>query len=333
MQQLRICYLGNYRHHHCTEVHVARELEALGCHVDRVQEPPGGGDEGFLRTLYARAVGGRADLLLWTRTWGLPEKASGLWRRLERAGVQTASLHLDLYVGLKREAGLDADPFWRTGTVITPDGDPYSAGVFKAHGIHHVYSPPAVVSDECTPGTFKPRLAYDVVFVGSGGRSYHEEWPHRGRLLEHLQDRYAHNFARFGSGARVMRDQDLNDLYASARVVVGDSLALAGHVNYWSDRPYETVGRGGFLLMTRVPGLEQHFTDGEHLRFWGAGEFDQLDELIDRYLADPDERLRISTSGQAHVRAHHTYQHRLAVILERLGVTGHEAALAPASPW
>ncbi len=125
-----------------------------------------------------------------------------------------------------------------------------------------------------------------------------------------------------------MRNQDLNDLYASVAIVVGDSLALPGHTRYWSDRPYETVGRGGFLLMTHVPGLEEHFTDREHLVFWDAGNFSQLDQLIDAYLSDPDERLRISTAGQAHVRAHHTYRHRLVVLLEKLGLAN-EAVFTP----
>lgn len=317
---MRITYLGNYQHSWCSEVHWTRELEGLGHDVNRVQEPPGGGDAAFLGVLRESVEEHGSELLVWTRTWGLPVEAEKLWRELENAGVQTASYHLDLYVGLKREAGLQRDPFWRTGTVFTPDGDATSAEVFRRHGINHVYSAPGVVSDECIPGTFREEYAYDVVFVGSDARHYHREWRWRGELLDFLRKRYGSRFHRFGNGDEVVRGQDLNDLYASAKVVVGDSLCPPGHVSYWSDRPYETVGRGGFLLMPAVPGLEQHFTDREHLRFYEYGNLKQVSDLVDCYLhdANEDDRITIAGQGRQHVAAHHTYRQRWQRALEVL---------------
>lgn len=319
----RVTYLGNYRHHWCTEVHVSRELESLGHDVLRFQEPPGGGDEATLHQLHRAALDFGSDLLLWTRTWGLPRDAIATWRALEQRGVQTASFHLDLYVGLRRVAGLRDDPFWRTGTVFTPDGDDHSAVVFENLGINHVWSPPAVVSDECHPGTYRSELDRDVVFVGSPASSYHREWAHRGELLAFLERccrRRGWSFERFGPRATVVRGQDLNDLYASARCVVGDSLSLPGHERYWSDRPYETAGRGGFLLMPRVPGLETHFTSGEHLLFWSIGDFAELELQLDWALDHPEERARIAAAGQAHVRENHTYRHRLERVMDGLGL-------------
>jgi hypothetical protein len=315
---VRVLYLGNYRHPWCTEVHLARELEMLGHHVDRMQEPPGGGTHQTLREIAARAQ--HTDLVLWTRTWGLPAEATELWHTLDAAGVRTASYHLDLYVGLARAAKVDRDPFWTTGIVFTPDGDPDSAAWFAEHGINHHYLPPAVVSDECTPGTYRLELDHDVVFVGSPANAYHREWRHRGALLDFLATTYGDRFHRYGPSARTMRGPDLNDLYASAKVVVGDSLCLPGHIRYWSDRVYETVGRGGFLLHPRIDGLEEHFDAGEHLDFYDYGDFAGLQALIDEYLDVPAERRRIAAAGQAHVRANHTYRHRLAAALESLPV-------------
>lgn len=304
---MRVLYIGNYTSPWCTEVHLAREMVGLGHDVTCYQEPPGGGDQTTLADVERYAEG--HDLVMWTRTWGLPLEATGLWRRLEARGIATASYHLDLYVGLARQRKVDRDPFWTTGVVFTPDGDPASADWFARHGINHVYIPPAVVSDECEPGTYRESLDHDVVFVGS--KHYHPEWTHRPALLDWLASTYGDRFKRYGGDVQVMRGQDLNDLYASAKVVVGDSLCLPGHVNYWSDRYYETVGRGGFLIAPAVPGIEEHFTDDEHLALYDFWDFDELGRTIQHYLDDPITRKRIQHRGQAHVRDNHTYAHRL----------------------
>lgn len=322
MKSLHVAYIGNYQHPWCTEVHLAREMEGLGHRVTRLQEPPGGaGGERFVEHVVEYCERNRPDLLMFTRTWGLPRSATAAWRRVERAGVVTCSYHLDLYVGLVRQRGVRSDPFWTTQWVFTPDGDPKSENWFTRAGINHQWSPPAVVSDECVPGTPRPEFDYDVVFVGS--YAYHQEWPWRPQLIDHLAQRYGDRFRRFGAGMpdAPTRGQDLNDLYASAKVVVGDSLCLPGHVNYWSDRPYETVGRGGFLLMPNVPGLDRHFNDGQHLAFYEYGNLDLLDKTVDYYLDRPDARERIAREGQAHVRDHHTYRHRLANAFAVMGLT------------
>ena len=133
---MRIVYLGNYLHAHCTEVHLSRELERLGHEVVRLQEEPGGvGHRNFRGTgdrIMHLCTSEPTDLFLWTRTWGLPPEATHTWRALESYGVKTASYHLDLYWGLEREARMALDPFWTTQYVFTPDGDPRSAEKFAA---------------------------------------------------------------------------------------------------------------------------------------------------------------------------------------------------------
>lgn len=320
MGYVKVLYVGNYRHPWCTETHLARELEGLGHDVVRMQEPPGGGNLGTVDAIEHAVEAHRPDLVMWTRTWSLPRAATDLWRRLERRGIVTASYHLDLYLGLQRESKMVDDPFWTTQYVFTPDGDPGSARTFAAMGINHHWSPPAVVSDECVPGVFRQELAYQFVFVGS--YDYHPEWPWRRELIDWLQASLQPRFKRFGGDMPngPTRGQDLNDLYASCAIVIGDSLCLPGHVNYWSDRPYETVGRGGFLFMPRVPGLEQHFTDREHLWFYDYGDLEGLNDLLDAAMRLGHEgRRAVAKAGQEHVAAHHTYRHRLAAALQTMG--------------
>lgn len=314
-----IVYIGNFRHPWCTEVHITRDLESLGHTVTRLQEPPGGhGGHLFLREILVAAEQANADLVMFTRTWGLHPDATQTWRTLEANGVVTASYHLDLYVPLPRRASIENDPFWTTQYVFTADGDPTSQEWFDAHNINHHYSPPAVVSDECVEGTRRDRYDYPIIFVGSGS-NYHPEWRWRQELLGWLTATYGDKFRRFGGDQPEgpTRGQDLNDLYATARVVVGDTLSFVGHTRYFSDRLFETIGRGGFLVFPRIDGLDElGFVDGEHFRLYDFGDLDGLRVIIDYYIDNPDAAREIALKGQAFVRENHTYAHRLAAALD-----------------
>lgn len=315
---MRVAYIGNYRAPWCTEVHIAAEIESLGHEVLRIQEPPGGSDQRFLNKVAHQAQG--TDLLLFTRTWGLPPAATDLWRHLEAFGTVTASYHLDLYVGLEREGRVEGDPFWTTQHVFTPDGNPDSAAWFAAHGINHHWSPPAVYSAECAtvmPGRHRPEFAHDVVFVGSYG--YHPEWP-RAELIDWLTATYGDRFRRYGGDTTPgpVRGQDLNDLYASCKVVVGDSCFARPDTLYVSDRFFETWGRGGFLLHPQVDFL------GREVGAYPAytpGDWDGLSAAID-FAVDHDEyRRQAAATFGARVAAGHTYRHRLAAAFETMGLT------------
>ncbi|MEX2253026.1 MAG: glycosyltransferase, partial [Thermoleophilaceae bacterium] len=124
-----------------------------------------------------------------------------------------------------------------------------------------------------------------------------------------------------GVATNQIRGPLLADLYASIKVVVGDSCLLPGdHGRYWSDRIPETLGRGGFLLHPWVGGIDDHFTDGEHLRLWPAGDWRELQRLIEHYLRNDDERRRIAEAGRLHVLENHTYTVRVRQLLERIGL-------------
>lgn len=326
----RIAYLGNFSQSHCTEVHVALALESLGHEVVRLQE--GALD---LRQINEGTWG--VDLFLWTRTEDLAARIPradvlAFLEEKRRLGLLTASYHLDLYAGLKRGAGLETDPFWRTELVFTPDGG--SPEFFRRHGVEHVYLRPGVHGSECVPGTYREALAAPIVFVGSGSArapAYHPEWSYRGELLKHLLMKHGRRFVKHGGppengGRSFIRNADLNDLYASATVVVGDTLCLGPedatsprftHARYWSDRVYETVGRGGFLIHPWIDGLADEFIDGEHLVYYPYGDFDRLDALIAHWTAPENdaERRRIAAAGQAMVRERCTYTHRVAELL------------------
>jgi hypothetical protein len=300
---VRIVYIAPFEVDYGTEHHIARDAEAIGCAVECVKESS---DLTFFSG---------ADLILYTRGRGIPAN----WGLFEDAGTRTASFHLDLYAGLDREGEIGTNPFWRTGAIFTPDGDPASAKLFADRGVNHHWLLPACVSDECVRGKFDPTLACDVTFVGKTA-GYHAQYPFREELVAGLRMRYGTRFRLFGHGDQ-MRGQRLNDLMASAKVVVGDSLMLPGHTRYTSDRLFETIGRGGFCVWPRMDWLDEFgFVNGEHYVTFEPGNLSDLYATIDQWLAKPSARIRIAAQGQDFVREHHTYKHRVREMLDVLGL-------------
>lgn len=311
----RVGYVGNFQPDlpagvapWSTETHVAFALEACGHEVVRVQE-----NHVDWRTLPERAAAGAWDWLLWTRTWELDVEAqSVMLAGLREFRIPTVAFHLDKYWDIDREEQIRRLPWWRCDVVFSADGGNQER--FAAAGIDHVWCPPGVHGPECQPGGWRAEYECDVAFVGSPGGRYHREWPFRGRLIEWLDQRYGGRFKLVTGG---LRGRQLNDFYASARIIVGDTLNVGpGGVpfagsRYWSDRAPETVGRGGFLLMPHVEGLERDFVDGEHLRLWQHGDLDQLAALIHAYVGDRSERDRIRMAGQQHARHNLSYEARL----------------------
>lgn len=307
---MRIAFLGNFRVSYTSESHHAETLEALGHEIVRLQEA-----EAAALDILAAAV--ESDLFVWvhTHSWHTPGIERVL-NTLRGVGVPAMTYHLDLWMGLRREQDMHTDPYWQVGHFFTADR--LMADWLNANTpVQGHYLPAGVFDRECVMTT--PANPFDVAFVGS--RRYHPEWPYRLQLIDELHSRYGSRFRHYGNGGLgIVRGPELNQVYADAKVVVGDSLCLNyTYPDYWSDRVYETLGRGGFLIHPRVPGMDQEFTDREHLVFYDFGDFDQLHELIDYYLAHDREREGIRRAGHSYVKTRHTYRDRWATILEVLG--------------
>lgn len=125
-------------------------------------------------------------------------------------------------------------------------------------------------------------------------------------------------FCKWGEpGEQVWGHEFAAAVYYSS-IVVGDNFVndVAG---YWSDRVYLTLACGGFFLTAYVPGLENRFTNHEHLVWWES--FDELESLIDYYLPREAKRKAIALNGRRKVMAYDTYDRRIQQLtaeLERL---------------
>lgn len=79
-------------------------------------------------------------------------------------------------------------------------------------------------------------------------------------------------------------------------------------------RVLDILGCGGFLISNYQPELAEYFTPGEDLVLYNS--IDDLISKIDFYLSNEEERLRIAKNGYNKVKQYHTYDIRLAEILD-----------------
>lgn len=303
--------VGNFTAPWCSEVHWAKSLEKLGHEVTRKQENT------IKRGDIGREVVGH-ELFLWVRTWENFVTLKDV-EEVRSLGVRSANVHLDLFVGISRESTLDTDPRWRTDYVFTADGDPRSQKVFEAHGINHHWLRAGVFDEGCEmfePNP-DPELQGDIVFVGGGKEYAHKEWPYRKQLIRFLESNYPNEYRKYGHPQKLVRENDLNQLYVNAKIVIGDSLNVGfNHPNYWSDRVYETIGRGGFIIHPRIKGLEKDFVENKEIVLYDYENFGELADKIHYYLNNDKEREKIRKAGFERVKKEHTYVNRMKEMLD-----------------
>ena len=112
-----------------------------------------------------------------------------------------------------------------------------------------------------------------------------------------------------------LRGNALTDHLRASGVVVGDSYPAP---HYWSNRIYETLGRGGFLIHPKTEGMDEEFEAGKHYVEFKRGDYKQLIRLINYYLEHTEEREAIRQAGFEHVKKHLTYTHRCQVLIDRI---------------
>jgi hypothetical protein len=310
-----ISFLGNFRVDYSSESHHAKTLELMGHKVIRLQETDATSTEIFNSAK-------SSDLFLWIHTHGWktpgPADMTTILGKIKNRGIPTMTYHLDLWLGLKREKDLEEDSFYKEIEHFFTVDRLMSNWFNENTSVKGHYLPAGVYAAEAT---YKPRtIKRDVIFVGS--KKYHEEWPYRKMLIEHLQKRYRNSFQHWGADGRgIVRGESLNRIYATTKIVVGDTLCPNfNYPSYWSDRVYETIGRGGFIIHPKIEGLDEEFEDKKHLVFYDYQDFDQLDSLINYYLKNDSERESIRIAGHELVKEKYTYTNRWKTILKEVGI-------------
>jgi spore maturation protein CgeB len=160
--------------------------------------------------------------------------------------------------------------------------------------------------------------AFDVTFVGSnyGSRPARVE---RLRSAGIQVECFGHGWPNGAVAAHRLRE-----IVRDSRVSLNFSEAGGGSGRQIKARVFEVPGAGGMLLTERAPHMERYFSIGGEIACFD-GEAGLL-AGVRHLLAHPQERDAIAAAGFERVVREHTYERRLAALLER-------AMTAAARPW
>ena len=180
-------------------------------------------------------------------------------------------------------------------------------------------APPMIALHQATnPGRFFPEPggpAHQVLFVGSARNGRR---PFLDALAEtnHELAVYGRNWTADLLDPKVLRgewipNEELHRYYASARIVLSDSWTDMRDEGFISNRIYDALASGAFVISEVVPGIDQEF-DGAVVTY---RQVSQLVGQVDHYLAHPDGRAEQAARGRTAVLARHTFENRIDAII------------------
>ncbi len=98
------------------------------------------------------------------------------------------------------------------------------------------------------------------------------------------------------------------DIYHQSKIMLG----VQNAEDQVTQRTFEILGTGAFMIASRTEELERLFEHGEELILSSSPE--ETLALVDYYLQRPDERMRIGRNARKKVLQQHTFAHRLAEV-------------------
>lgn len=298
----KIFYIGSFNKI-WDEQGPALALEALGCQVKRFQEA------NFRFSIFRDAVfAEKPDVVIWAKLKIDPRVQSILVQFLAEQGVKTVCFMPDLYWGLGREfKARQRTPMFRADLVLSPDGG-HEAQWLEAH-INHKVLRQGIPDQYAYLAEYDKDYDWDVVFIGG----VNPEYRYRLYLVKELRQKYGDQFKWIGRlDSDEIRGHELNKLYASSKVIIGESVYSP---HYWSNRIYETIGRGGFIIHPVVEGLKDEFEPYKHFIPY-SHDFVALHEIIAYYLKHKAERDKIRLAGFEHCKQNFTLQSRCKTLLQ-----------------
>lgn len=177
--------------------------------------------------------------------------------------------------------------------------------VFWPHGCY--------VPDELQ---FDKDFEHDVVFVGTMNNSH--PYGERVKLIEEIDKLLGHKITFInGSGVDGRNEvwRTMPKLYHSAKVVL-DISHFWDAEGYASGRYWYSAGLGACSVTKRFPGCEEFYTDKVHKAYFDTPE--EAAELIEFYIAHPEERRVMKLAAANHNKETHNYTRRFKELLSLL---------------
>ena len=268
----KIAFIGSFGNK-WDEEGIARSFEKIGIKILRFEE------NFFNPDAFEKSVAReKPDIILFAKLKVMVGK-----ERIFTTGIPTVSWSFDLFRGLPRQTWIKTHAMFKADLVLTPDGG--NDVWWRGNGINHKVLRQGLYDEYYYKADREKK--YDVVFVGSrlSNLIYRQE------LSIFLGKHYNFNWVG-AENTLECRGHQLNELYAESKIVIGDSVPSP---NYWSNRIYEVLGRGGFLISPKVEGLEKEYEYYKH--FVPYTNFENLKEKIDYFLVHPEEREKIAQAG------------------------------------
>ena len=191
------------------------------------------------------------------------------------------------------------------------------ADEWRAHGLPAKLLPAAGDSG-ISPEPFNQRFASDVAFVGTGYD------PERARLLLEVARKFDIRVWGLGWepwarelnwGGRPVEGDEFEAVCSSSRITLGVNPArAAGASTYTSDRTWMALLAGAFLLAPGTEGMKWMLRGGEHCAWYH--DVESCLGRISYYLEHDSERKHIQVEGEKFARRFHTYDQRIANLLE-----------------
>lgn len=151
---------------------------------------------------------------------------------------------------------------------------------------------------------------HDVLFLANAYSEWRQEW---GKTLKSLP----YNVGLYGSGWGVMGNgQTLYDfaqsqaLIHNAKINIGDNQYNDGSA-FCSNRLFEVLYAGGFLLHQRVDGLQKATGLRANTHYAVFDTLEELPELVAYWITHPEEREAIRIRGQRYVQEKHSFDARV----------------------
>ena len=195
--------------------------------------------------------------------------------------------------------------------------------VYEAHGIRSAYW--QVAYEPIDESKLPQVLRHDVVFLAN---AYTPERRELGAALQALPGVNVGLYGRgwsWANGETIYNFEAGAALYRNAKIAIGDNQYIESR-GFVSNRLFEALANGAFLLQQRIDGLEDltGYRDGVHYVSWE--DTADLQAKIKKWTQSryDKQRREIARAGQAFTRDMHSFDRRVQELFETILVRGRE---------
>jgi glycosyltransferase involved in cell wall biosynthesis len=158
---------------------------------------------------------------------------------------------------------------------------------------------------------------HDIVFMANAYSEARQSFGAKLKALPYDVGLYGSGWGDLGDGETLYNYALSHSIMRNAKIVIGDN-QYPDEYGFVSNRLFETLYAGGFLLHQPIKGLKEltGITPGKHFVEWD--NFDELCQQIAYYMENEKERNAIMKRGQRYVKRVHTFDARVVELFTKI---------------